>query len=384
MYCERGTVVRREDAMNLEMAASPAVLDLGLSHFCKTSGQPVAVVSVPSGVLLETNESFDRLFGSGLNGGGEESILRLALSPTASKLERALKNWTGEEEQWIARAALRLPGGGTARARTGLLPIPGSFPSVALFQVVRGRREEVNRLRQLIDERIEQLRSLEHLRSLGEVSAVLVHEIRTPLTSIRVTLDGIRRSRPQSAQVADRLDFVRDQLDRIDHLLSSIRDFSKPVPLRYESRSLHEILGDVRATVGTRFPNLQCRTRIRPKGLEVWTDPERLKEILENLIVNAAEAMEGRGPVVLSGQESRRHSGWTEIGIKDTGPGISKENLRRVFQIFYTTKPTGAGLGLSIVKKLVDLHGGLLRLDSEPGKGTRVLLEFPPKPARRG
>jgi signal transduction histidine kinase len=124
-----------------------------------------------------------------------------------------------------------------------------------------------------------------------------------------------------------------------------------------------------------RGPRTTVTLRVRPDPLWIVADPEFVVEAVQNLVVNAVEARPEGGVIHLSAALTR--PGRIEIRVADQGPGIPSFLIERVFQPFFTTKRTGTGLGLAIVKNLVELHGGAVSLESEPGRGTTVRIELP-------
>lgn len=350
---------------------------ISASQLCHEASQPVAVLAVPSGLVLDANDAFCRLFRVSGVEDWTEPLPACAGRGTAGTLSAILRGWTGLEDRWIPRASFRRVDGGRVQGRTGVLPVPGSRRRIALLHLVRGRRPEDPGLRALIDQRLEQLRSLENLRALGEFSSVMVHEIRTPLTSLRIGLDLLQQDPAFDSRLDRRVGLLVEQVHRIDRFLGQVRDFARPLPLRPESLSTRDAVVRVVRRMEERFPLLHVETVIRTA--KVHADPDLFREVLENILLNAAEATEGNGRVRI--RVSRVRTG-TRISVKDDGPGMSGPEKKRAFLLFHTTKRTGTGLGLPLVRKIIDLHGGRVALKSSPGRGTGVTLEFPPGSGR--
>ena len=121
-----------------------------------------------------------------------------------------------------------------------------------------------------------------------------------------------------------------------------------------------------------RFPSLSIQIQFRTG--RVYADPERLREVLNNILVNAAEAVEGVGEISIRVSPIREG---VRFSVKDRGVGMNSREQKNAFQLFHTTKREGTGLGLPIVKKIMDLHGGRVSLVSVLGRGTEVRLDFP-------
>jgi signal transduction histidine kinase len=224
----------------------------------------------------------------------------------------------------------------------------------------------------LIDERLEQLRSLEHLRALGEFSSLMVHEIRTPLTSLQIGLDLLQKDPAFDSHFDRKIGVLMEQVTRIDAFLRHVQDFAKPVVLFPTLLSTRSLLGSVVEEVKERFPSLSVQVHFR-EG-RVYADPERLREVLNNILLNAAEAIGGEGAISIRVSSIREG---VRISVKDWGEGMNPRAQKNAFQLFHTTKREGTGLGLPIVKKIMDLHGGKISLISALGRGTEVRLDFP-------
>ncbi len=230
-----------------------------------------------------------------------------------------------------------------------------------------------------VEDRLQQIGNLERLRALGETAAVIVHQIRTPLSSVHLGVESVRSSAALDPALRPRLDVALEQLGRLDRLLSSIRDFSRPRRLEARPIDLRTIFSEALAAVESSLqaPRTSVTVEVRPDPLRIVADPECLAEAIQNLIVNAVEARPGGGVISLSAAPSRLRRGWVRIRVLDHGLGIPPFLLERVFQPFFTTKRTGTGLGLPIVKNIVELHGGFISLRSGEGRGTTVTIDLP-------
>lgn len=342
----------------------------GLQGLCHALEDPVAVVALPQGAVLEVNRAFRRAFGVPDPLPERYSLLDLS----GPGLGRTLRTWDRTKPRVVPRAALK-----GVEGRLVLVPVPGASPPQAFVHFIPRGGGPPDRLKELLDRRLEEIRNFERLRSLGEVAAVIVHELRTPLASIRFALEGARKELGPGTPPRRRLDVALEQVERLDRLLSGIRHFSRPVVLA--PRRI-----DVRDTISTALrgvegmlqgPQTTVTVEVKPDPLSILADPERLVEALQNVVVNAIEAMPQGGLVSIAAAPSRRRRGGVEIRVTDRGPGIPAAAMEKLFHPFFTTKPGGTGLGLSIVKKVVDMHGGLVSVKTGEGKGTTVVLELP-------
>jgi signal transduction histidine kinase len=264
-----------------------------------------------------------------------------------------------------------------------LLPVPAAVPLQAFLQFTPQRdpsRVAEGRLKGLLEDRLQQIGNFERLRALGETAAVIVHEIRVPLSSIHLAIESVRSSRVLDPSLSSRLDVALEQLGRVDRLLGSIRNFARPRRPTPRPMDVRKTFSDALAAVEASLqgPRTTVAIEVRPDPLSICADPEFITEVVQNLIVNAVEAQPGGGTISLSAGPSRLRRGWVEIRVVDRGSGIPPHLIERVFQPFFTTKRTGTGLGLAIVKNLVELHGGFISLKSVRGQGTTVTIELPP------
>jgi signal transduction histidine kinase len=341
-----------------------------LCHECR---DPVAVISVPQGALLEVNERFRTLFRV-----PEPLPANLTIqSLGGAGLDRILRAWDGSGQRDIRKLSLS---GVAGRAR--LMPIPSTFPSQAFFHFMPhapGLPPDEGTLRDLLEDRLQQIRNFERLRSLGETAAVIVHEIRIPLSSIQLGLESTRISPALDPSLRPRVEIALEQVARLDRLLGSIRDFAHPHRLELAAVDVRRMISTALAAVeaSLRGPRTSVTLEVRPEPLVLRADRDRLSEAVQNLVVNAVEAMPEGGAIRISASPSVTRRGWVELRVSDEGSGIPPEHRARIFQPFFTTKRHGIGLGLAIVKKIVELHGGFISLTGSPGRGTTVLLELP-------
>lgn len=217
----------------------------------------------------------------------------------------------------------------------------------------------------------------EKLAVVGEMSTYLAHEIRNPLCAIGGFTHALLRSPNLTEKELDKVRIIAEETQRLDQMLTSILNFSRPsrlpmgeVELSILARESVELMkiGYAKGACG-----FLCQTE--PDLPHVSGDAESIKQCLVNMIKNALEAMPDGGTVRVS---VLREGDFVRLGVEDTGTGMNEEEQRRAFSPFYTTKPGGTGLGLAMIKKLVAEMGGHIDLRSTPGAGTGVYLYFRP------
>ncbi len=220
------------------------------------------------------------------------------------------------------------------------------------------------------------MRRSDRLAALGQLSAGLAHELRNPLGSIKGSADLLARSAsrndPGSVVIAKELaEIISSEVDRTNSLVTRFLDFARPLEPRRELTDLAAVID--RAIRRSKAEVVRDYEVSLPP---VPIDPELMEQVFLNLLSNAAEASLPGAPVTV---RTREVDGQAEVSVIDTGCGIAADQLDTIFNPFVTTKQTGVGLGLAIVSKIVDGHGGKMSVESEPGQGSTFRVSLPIK-----
>jgi two-component system sensor histidine kinase PilS (NtrC family) len=279
---------------------------------------------------------------------------------------------------------------GSPRARfEALLLRPGgvSIPVGMSVSFLRRGRGVICSFQDLTDiRRMEQrVRSADRLAAVGRMAAGLAHEIRNPIGAIRGSVEVLRESLDPRDDDRRLMDIVLRESDRLDATIHDFLQFSRPPRLVHVPTDLGGMVDEIllmlehhAAVQGGAAPRVRIRRLDRDQTVKAAVDPSQMRQALWNLCLNAVEAMPEGGELrvqVRPGPSGPAPA--VEIVIEDTGVGIAGPELSRVFEPFYTTKARGTGLGLAIVHRIVEDHGGEIRIESEPGAGTRFTIVLP-------
>lgn len=221
----------------------------------------------------------------------------------------------------------------------------------------------------------------EKLAAIGELAAGIAHEIRNPLSAISNSVGVLRRDLEVEGDDRRLLEVVFEESQRLAGTVADFLKYARPRPIQKSTQEIRVILEDLLLLLSRDHRNSD-RVRVESsyeEGLPpVEIDATQTREAVWNLLVNGLEAMPEGGTLSVSVGRSRGAvPPAVEVSISDTGGGISTGERERIFQPFYTTKPTGTGLGLATVQRIVEGHGGSVHLESDPGKGCSFVLRFP-------
>jgi len=240
-----------------------------------------------------------------------------------------------------------------------------------------------------------ELRRSERLAAIGQLSASIAHEVRNPLAAISGSIQVLEGRTPALADDPEARSLMRivvRETDRLNALITDFLRYARPAPKRLASVALADAVDEVlRMFESVRPPGVTVARELEA-GLVLEADPEQLRQVLWNLVLNAAQAMEKGGRLEIraartgeppqEGVPGRRNEDqaqpdWVEIAVVDEGVGIPMDALDRIFDPFFTTKRGGSGLGLATVHRIVEQHAGSIRVESTLGQGTRVRVRLP-------
>jgi signal transduction histidine kinase len=236
--------------------------------------------------------------------------------------------------------------------------------------------------------RVEQLEERERLRdrlaAVGEMAAAIAHEVKNPLAGIEVMAGLLRRKTVESPDAQAVLTDIINEAKMANAIVQEVLEFVRPIRLQVEpTRVIDAIHSALQQTESkARQGEVAVDTFVPLNVPHIDADQYQLTQVITNLVINAYDAMEGRGRITISAEPTRIEDGFegrdaVRIEVADDGPGMTHDVADQVFSPFFTTKPQGSGLGLAIVRKIVDAHDGQIDLDTAAGEGTRIRITLP-------
>lgn len=226
-----------------------------------------------------------------------------------------------------------------------------------------------------------EIEKMRRLADIGQLAAKMAHEVRNALSPIKGAAQIIRLDMESQGVATEWPDIIIAEVDGLSHLTSEMLDFARPTPLDRLPLAVGEFL---MSAIQSLAPFL-CEHHVAvhwdvPDDLpELLGDPVQLGQVVRNIVMNAAQAMPEGGDLAIHADYDAQ-MGLVSVRFCDTGIGIAKDELERIFRPFVTTKPKGTGLGLPIVQKIIDHHGGRVEVESQVGEGTCFSVLLPLKP----
>jgi len=234
------------------------------------------------------------------------------------------------------------------------------------------------KLKELIDKMKsaqEHMVKTEKLYAIGEFSAGIAHEIKNPLTPIMMLM---RRVKDEKESLTDKdIEIIEEELNRIDRIVTEFLAFARPAKVEKTKVNINEVISEVITLTRPKMDRsgICIVEKYSPALPDITGNNDALKQGFLNIMLNAVQAMDGKGGDMTV--ETSAGDGRVRVIISDTGIGIPEENLKKVYDPFFTTKKEGTGMGLALTYNIVSDHSGRIDINSTPGKGTTVKVEFP-------
>jgi two-component system sensor kinase FixL len=327
------------------------------------------IVIDAKGRVESFNPAAQRLFGYGEPEVLGQNISMLMPSPYREEHDGYMTRYLTTGEQRII---------GIGREVTGMRRDGSTFPiHLAVGELMVDGERHFTGIVHDLSGRValeEQLREQASLARIGEMAAVIAHEVKNPLTAVRGAIQVIGGRLPADSRDAP---VVKDVIARIDALNALMQDlllFARPPQPRFRSVEIAPLLGMIVALLSQDPSFTDVGVTIDVPSIAIAADPELLKIVFQNLFINAAQAMQGNGAILVT---LRVNGADVDVRVADTGPGIPADVRQNLFKPFFTTKARGTGLGLSTAKRLIDAHGGTIAVECPATGGTTVTLRLP-------
>ncbi len=373
-----GAIIVTVDATEIAALEKPASLESLLAEI--TAGSPAIAYMV-------FEHAGDRIaFGEAPAdapaGAGERSIT-VSGRPV---LEFANDALLSEGETARLRLGMRLDNVRRVEQRMALrltASVAAASALVAFAFGLAGLRREYGALSEKHERAEGALRRRDRLAAMGELASTVAHEVRNPLNAASMTAQRLRReflgSVPEGstgrAEIEELLSVMTTETQRIDRIVQQFLEYARPPRLALEPVDLRALVRDAADRAKALAESREVRLEVDAPGSDTaLVDPAQLRQALDNLIRNAIDATSGGGRVSLA---ARRGGAGHAIEVRDTGRGIEPAELPRIFDLYYTTKPDGTGVGLTVTQQIVTAHGGTIEVESKPGTGTVMTVRLP-------
>lgn len=232
----------------------------------------------------------------------------------------------------------------------------------------------------------ERYKRQERLAEIGELSARMAHEIRNPLASLSGSIQILKDETGVTGENIQLMDIAVREADRLNHIITEFLTYARPTPQRQQEVNLREIIDEMTVLLknhGEYREDINIQTQFVDNNYCIMGDAGQIRQVFWNLAINALQAMKDGGSLDIAGSsaEATINAGekkrFVRIAFRDTGSGINREDMQKLFLPFFTTKENGTGLGLAIVYRITEEHGGRVNVSSRPGEGSCFTVEFP-------
>ena len=218
----------------------------------------------------------------------------------------------------------------------------------------------------------------ERLAFTGRIAASIAHEIRNPLGNVSMAVQQLGEAFTENSPWAKHIEVIIRNTERINFLITELLNCARPPKLNMQSYDIHKILENILDSINTKVVSQQIEVskRFKSRMPLINVDKEQIERVFSNVMINSLEAMSRGGNLAIT---TEIEDDFLIVKIKDTGEGIPEEDIIRIFDPFFSTKPSGVGLGLSITYGIVVSHGGTIGIESERNSGTLFVISLPAK-----
>ncbi|NLC55448.1 MAG: hypothetical protein GX774_01250 [Armatimonadetes bacterium] len=236
--------------------------------------------------------------------------------------------------------------------------------------------------RQLHESLRAQFTGIGEFAAVSQLAASVAHELRNPLSSIKGAAQYLRNEYHEQNTIREFLDIILEEVGVLSRITTEFLDFARPMHLNLQEAHLHDSIRRLLQLVKPQMTSqgIEVITDLGPDVPATVFDAPQVEHVLRNIVINAIQAMPEGGTLLVRTRYATAPLPTVEIAVSDTGTGIAAEDLGRLFAPFFTTKTKGVGLGLTIVQKIVQNHGGSLGVESQPGVGSTFTIRLPSIP----
>jgi two-component system C4-dicarboxylate transport sensor histidine kinase DctB len=302
----------------------------------------------------------------------EGRLWTLGVATPVGEVEAQLNAFLQRQETFSATLAVAILAG------TGLIAGLLLAWNYMLKRQVALRTQALAAARSRLERTFDELLAAKKLAAIGRLALGFAHEIRNPLSAIRMNFQLIRRNTETTPRTNESFDMVDKEIERLNGLLKDVMGFAKPRPLNLQRTDLVALIRQITLLLEQRFQQEQVVLSTQlPDELQVVCDQEQIEQVLLNLVLNAIEAMEECNGDKKMSINAVVDGDTALIHVVDSGGGIAPDDRDKLFDPFFTTKPSGGGLGLANVQSILLHHQGQIWVQSEPGQGTTFSLRLP-------
>ncbi|MFI5343085.1 MAG: ATP-binding protein [Chlamydiales bacterium] len=343
---------------------------------------PTGVITIDSqGIITSVNPAAEKilLFGNSIHGKKIRDLL-----PESSALRQLLEKYFAEGKSFHDQTVTFSSGESTLVLWVTLSDLHNEGEREGLVLLIKDI-SEITRLEQ-------QVRRSEKLSAISTLSAAVAHEIRNPLSAMDLNLglleEEIKTGRGSTPVIQEFIDVLNVEIKRLKGILDNFARFSVPTPLVLEDLNLesvfHHLLALIR--VEAHEKGIQVEAEVSSNHSPILADENQMTQVFLNIMINAIQAMPSGGKLLIQVEERKiNHVEWVNIRFTDTGTGIEKGTMNKIFEPYFSSREGGTGLGLAISHRIIEDHGGFIHVESSEGKGTVFTVQIPVtrKPKKR-
>jgi len=383
----RETEPMSPNSSQAEQALAESLKDISDIKFALDQSTIVAITD-QRGLINYVNDEFCRISKYSREEllGQDHRLINSGYHP--KEFIRELWNTIASGKVWKGELRNRAKDGSIYWVDTTIVPFLDAKQKPYQYVAIRHDITQLKLAEEKIKQQAIELQRSAQLSFIGELAAGLAHEIKNPLAGIQGAVDILIRRRDRNDPELEALTGIRQQVERIDGTVRALLDRARPRSLKSERTSLTELttraVNVARAQLAARAGTNDVRLRFTPPDQDIvlLVDPSLIEDAVLNLIINAIEALDADGAVSIrigSTESDADQDSQDEafIEVADTGRGISEEDLKRIFNPFFTTTEGGTGLGLPAVRRIVRVHGGRIAVDSKVDRGSTFTIHLP-------